>query len=751
MINNWRWIRWFLLVLPVCGITQPTDSLLQVLLRSARDTHRIVLLHELTDQFKKADQDTAFHYGWQAYQLSKELKWVSGEARSLYQLGLLYRDKGENDQAIAYLRQSADLFATLPDPGGQATSLRRIAFLYSSDGDYPMASQVYQEALAIAMAGNEQEVIAKILSGMTGLYRLQGEYDLAVKYGLQAMELQEDMGDLEGLTYTLDRLGVVYKLQEDYKKALDFYQRALLLRQSLPDKKVSDLAYSSMVIGETYMALDSLKAAQKAHEQALQWYKQANDKSGIAYATYQLGEVARQDGRKEEALRFLLAARKQFEKESIPRGEVNALYSLTALMLEQGKFDEANIYAEPFYRMADWLGSRNHRMNARFFRYQIAKGRKQWAEALRLHEEYLVVKDSLWNEENGAEIARLEASYSLRQKDQENVHLRMEKELAESSLVAQRQRTLALVALLFLILVVAILLFRVVRKEKNHIETLERKNEVIETQRQALQVAEIELKAINVNLEEIVGVRTEELRRSNDKLEQYAYLASHDLKQPLRTISGFAQLLEREWFKSGEENARIAEYIQYITGGVKYMNQLIDNILKSSRYAISDGNKFQEIHLEDILTQVKSNLQRQLLSSGAVIHAELPDLPIQAVRVKIEQLLQNLLTNAIKFRRPHENPVIHIAVTDKEDAIQLSISDNGIGIPEESQESIFQMFRQLDRSPDLAGVGLGLTICRKIAEQHGGTIWVESHPGKGSTFHVTLKKDPVIQANQEAA
>ncbi len=740
-----------MIFLPVCGLAGPADSLLQVLSHSSRDTHRIAVLQALTDQFKKADQDTAFHYGWQAYQLSKELKWVKGEAESLYQLGLLYRDKGENQQSISYLQQSADLFATIPDPAGQSTSLRRIAFLYSGDGDYQLSNQYYQDALAIAMKGNEREIIAKILSGMTGLYRLQGEYDLAVKYGLQAMELQEEMGDQEGLTYTLDRLGVVYKLQENYQKALTFYQRALLLRKTLPDKKISDLAYSSMVIGETYMALDSLSAAKNSHLQALEWYKQDGDQSGVAYATYHLGEVARQAGQIADSKRLLLNARKMFQDLNIPRGEVNTLYSLTALMLEQGDYKEAAKFADPFNLMADWLGSRNHRMNARFFRYQIAKGEKRWSDALELHEEYLIVKDSLWNEENGAEIARLEASYSLRQKDQENLHLRLEKELAETSLAAQRQRSIALIGLLFLILLFVIILIRLVRKEKLHIQVLEHKNREIESQRLALVAAEAGLKAVNINLEEIVGIRTEELHRSNDKLEQYAYLASHDLKQPLRTISGFAQLLEREWQKLGVENARMEEYIQYITGGVKYMNQLIDNILKSSRYGFSDGNKFQEIHMEDIITQVKSNLQRQILSSGAVIQADLPNIPIYAVRVKIEQLVQNLLTNAIKFRRPNEVPQITIQIEDKDEDIQLSISDNGIGIPDESKESIFQMFRQIDRTPDMAGVGLGLTICRKIAEQHGGTIWVESHKSKGSTFFVTLKKEPVAHSNQEAA
>lgn len=181
------------------------------------------------------------------------------------------------------------------------------------------------------------------------------------------------------------------------------------------------------------------------------------------------------------------------------------------------------------------------------------------------------------------------------------------------------------------------------------------------------------------------------------------------------------------------------------------MNQLIDNILKSSRYGFSDGNKFQEIHIEDILTQVKSNLQRQILSTGAIIRMDIPDLPIYAVRIKIEQLIQNLLTNAMKFRRQNEVPQIDIRLEDKGDDIQLSITDNGIGIAKDAQESIFQMFRQLNRTSDMAGVGLGLTICRKIAEQHGGTIWVDPNRENGSTFHVTLKKDPVAYSNQEAA
>ncbi len=751
MTGKWRWMWGLLLIIPLLGLSGPVDSLLQVLNRSTRDSNRIVILHALTDQYKRTDQDTAFHYAWQAHQLSKDLKWTRGEAESLYQLGMLYRDKGDVENAKKYLQESADLFGRVPAPSSQATSLRRIAYIYSSDGDYQTANLIYQEALAIARKGDEKEVIAKILSGMSGLCRLQGEYDLAVNYGLQAMEIQEEMGDQDGLTYTLDRLGVVYKLQEDYPKALTYYQRALNLRQASPDKRLSDLAYSSMVIGETYMALDSLPSAERAHRQALHWYKEDGDDSGVAYATYHLGEVARRSKEYQKAKTYLKEARKLFQDLDIPRGEANTLYSLTALMLDQNSYREAAVFAEPFYRIAEWLGSRNHRMNARYFRYLIAKGTNNWKEALTLHEAYLMVKDSLWNENNGAEIARLEAGYTLRQKDQENIQLRLEKELAETSLKAQRQRTIALVGLLLLILISVILLVRVVRKEKVHVHILEKKNQEIEAQRQALVAAEAGLKAINLNLEEIVGIRTEELHRSNEKLEQYAYLASHDLKQPLRTISAFTQLLDREWQKMGAENPRMEEYIQYITGGVKYMNQLIDNILKSSRYAFSDGNKFQQVYLQDILTQVKANLKRQILSSGAQIHAELSDIHIMAVRVKIEQLVQNLLNNAIKFRHPDQAPEIHLSAVEEGDSIILTVRDNGIGIPKESQESIFQMFRQLDQNQEMAGVGLGLTICRKIAEQHGGTISVDSAEGEGSTFSVTLLKNPVENANQAAA
>ena len=740
-----------ILFLPACGMAGTVDSLLHQLQQRALDTHRIVILHALTDQLSDTNPDSAFLYCWQAFQLSQDLNWIRGKAESTYRLGLLYRDRGENDQAIEQLYTSADLFARIRDPAGQATSLRRIGYIYSSSGDYPKASDVYQQALRIAMQGNAREVIAKILSGMTGLYRLQGQYDLAVKYGLQAMELQEEMGDKQGLTYTLDRPGVVYKLQEDYEKALKYYQRALQIRQELPGIRLSDLAYSSMVIGETYMELDSLDAARRAHEQSNAWYQEASDPVGVAYSTYHLGEIARRKGERDEAWAKLIRARDIFVREGVLRGEVNTLYSLTALLVESGQFNKAEHYANEFYRSADQLGSRNHRMNARFFKYQIAKATSRWAEALSMHEEYMSVKDSLWNEDNGAEIARLEAGYTIRQKDQENVQLTLEAELAAVALSAQRQRMIVLMVILGLFVLMGLLLVRVIRKEKRHIQLLESKNQEIEAQRQALVIAEMEMKAINENLEELVSVRTEELKRSNEQLEQYAYLASHDLKQPLRTISGFAQLLEREWHKQGTENARMQEYIEFITGGIKYMNQLIDNILKSSRYAFSDGNKFQKIHLNDVVTQVKSNLQRQIMTSGAIIHEDIPDTPIIAVRVKIEQLIQNLLTNAIKFSRPGQSPEITIQFRELDEQVEIRISDNGIGIPKEYHESIFQMFRRLDREKQMAGVGLGLTICRKIAEQHGGQIRVESQEGKGSTFVVRLSKDPVASSEQAAA
>jgi len=269
---------------------------------------------------------------------------------------------------------------------------------------------------------------------------------------------------------------------------------------------------------------------------------------------------------------------------------------------------------------------------------------------------------------------------------------------------------------------------------------------------QLKQTAE-ELQVLNESLERKVAERTAELQRGsreltllNEELKQFVNVASHDLKEPLRTIANYAQLLESRY--RGKFDKSADEFIDYIVKGVNRIYGLLDVLLSYSR--LSDGvDRFSNpTDCQAVFENAVSNLTSAISESHAVItHDFLPT--VRGDDFQLVQVFQNLIGNAIKFKNSSV-PRIHIAALAKEDEWQFSVSDNGIGIEPEFFDRIFVIFKRLHSREKYAGDGMGLTICKKIIEHHGGKIWVESEPGKGTTFHFTLLKfkDAAVNANE---
>jgi PAS domain S-box-containing protein len=229
----------------------------------------------------------------------------------------------------------------------------------------------------------------------------------------------------------------------------------------------------------------------------------------------------------------------------------------------------------------------------------------------------------------------------------------------------------------------------------------------------------------------------EELRRSNAELEQFAYVASHDLQEPLRTVSSYCQLLEKRYKEKLDKNA--ADYIEFAVSGAKRMQLLINDLLQYSRVG-TRGKPFRPTELNQVFADVVSSLDRAISESGATVtRGELPVVPGDAVQ--LGQLFQNLIGNAIKFRGPHA-PEIEVGAAEIEGETVFSVKDNGIGIEAQHADRIFQIFQRLHEREKYSGTGIGLAVCKKIVERHGGRIWVESAPGQGSAFLFTLPGRP---------
>ena len=239
----------------------------------------------------------------------------------------------------------------------------------------------------------------------------------------------------------------------------------------------------------------------------------------------------------------------------------------------------------------------------------------------------------------------------------------------------------------------------------------------------------IERQQYRTELEDLVA----DLEESNERLEQFAYAASHDLQEPLRMVSSYLQLIESRYGDDLDEDGQ--EFLAFAVDGAERMREMIDGLLQYSRVE-TRGDPFEPVDLETVLEDVRKNLRMKIDEHGAEITAE--DLPrVEGDDGQLRQVFQNLLSNAIKYSG-EDAPRVHVSAEQDGTTWTISIADNGIGIDSDEQERVFEVFQRLHSRETHSGTGIGLALCERIIERHGGEIWVDSEPGEGATFSFTL-------------
>ncbi len=231
-----------------------------------------------------------------------------------------------------------------------------------------------------------------------------------------------------------------------------------------------------------------------------------------------------------------------------------------------------------------------------------------------------------------------------------------------------------------------------------------------------------------------------ELARSNTELQHFAGVVSHDLQEPLRTITSFLQLIKER--SRDQVEGETQEFMDYVLEAAGRLQEMIQDLLRFSRVG-TQGRAFEVVDCEELLEYTVGTLQRMIEERSATItHTPLPR--VRADARQVQQVFQNLIANAVKFQDLDASPQVHITAERQGDVWRFAIQDDGIGIPHNQQDRLFQVFQRFN--PEYPGTGIGLALCKRIVERHGGCIWVESQPGEGSTFYFTL---PVVRHESE--
>ena len=536
------------------------------------------------------------------------------------------------------------------------------------------------------------------------------KYSEAYRYQVEALKYYTSVNDSKGMMNVYYDLGTNFGGQQQPELELEYFQKGIAIAKELNDTKM--IILGTTAIGGAWGSLKDFDKALSWSDKSIELAKSINDNEELGWASIHRGHILGQIEKYKEAEYYLKQAYDlSFEIENqLLTGY--ALEQLSDIYIKQNKLPEALKKLDESRELFQIMGQTNSEKSVIKKYAEIYFKLGDYNKYKAYTDQYIAIKDSIYSKELVASISDLKQDYEIHKMEKENQFALLKKDQELKN--AKNYFAIAIICGASLVLMLLLALLYIRNKSANE------KNEL--------------LTAKNA---EILR-QNEILASSNKDLEKFAYIISHDLKEPLRNINGFTKLLSRKIKKYQDPD--IEEYSEFITKGTAQMSELLSGLLEYSKLS-SNKAKTSKVSTQDVVSDVVSNLKIQLLEKNCTIEiGELPD--IYFGKTQLTQIFQNLIANAIKFAPDQENK-ISITAKDKGDCYRFAVRDNGIGIAKEYQKEIFVVFQRLHDRGTYSGSGIGLATCKKIVEDQGGEIWVKSKEGNGSCFYFTVPKDCV--------
>ncbi|MEM6630015.1 MAG: ATP-binding protein [Bacteroidota bacterium] len=641
--------------------------------------------------------------------------------KSQYFLSLYLFLLGKNQESRLIIEEILPYYQASRSRWRLAILYNRLGRIHIHSANLDLARTYLQKAEKILIDLKKRGSQAMTNLYLSDLFTQKGEYGQSLQHSQKASELYRKEKNPDGISMALASTGDTYLIIKDYPLAITSYLQALANREKIVNQHV--LLKPTMNLGIIAYQQGELNSAQNYLEETLFLIEKLGNSPYLPETYYYLGKLAEENGAIDEAFCYTRNAKTASIDISSLRLKFKAELRLAELYWMDGQENMTLKLAKGVYGWARKNNDFELLSTASNILAMYAEKKHSYKDAYLFRTQHQAAKDSVLNEEKIKEITANRLKYQYEKKEAAQMALQQIQE-ADFQNKLQRESLVKRILLLgiFLFSLLLILLVRSNYLRRKTMDQLQKKNET-------LRLTEQDLATKNQALEQYID--------SNLQLENFAYMASHDLRAPLNTVLSFSQLLH----KSAEDKLSLKEkdFVNFIVTGATHMDNLIQALLNFSQVD-TEKLSLERIEISELLRQVQLSMQHIIDQKKPQIFVEAIPQVIQADWIKLTQLFQNLIENAIKFTPESQVPYIHIKGQEYVDRYQFSVSDRGIGIPREFQDRIFMIFKRLHSSDKFEGTGIGLALCKKIVEQHEGEIWVESLEGQGCTFHFTLKK-----------
>jgi signal transduction histidine kinase len=620
-------------------------------------------------------------------------------------IGFIYEDNGLPDKYISAYEAAAHTAESLPD-SFKTTIYNDLAIVYRKHGNYRIAFGYYEKVLAIAEKIKDYEMISSTYHGLGALYRETGIYDKAVNYYLKSLDISVKLQSQKNIIVSHLDISATYLKAKDYDKSLihitKAYQLAVAQRaQDIKDEEPNaQLANASKCYGEILFQRGDTEGALKKYEEALSIYRSIDFKVYIARTLMLIADVHFKKQEFEQVAETYKECL-QYESHFLDIDNAELHYRIGHLYRQQNRNAEAETEFLKSLKIAEKLDYKEIAQRANYQMFLLCFDKHENPRALTYLNVANALNDSLFNANKTRQTAEMELKFDSEKRENEINTLR-----------ARETRFLLIVSISAFLMIVLFLGFLIQMRGRSFI-AMKIKNDEIQQQYKRLE-------------------------ESNEILSQFAYVAAHDLKEPLRSIGSYVGLIQMKYAKDLPPDAK--EYMQFVNSGVKRMYSLLTDLLDFSQ-VISQQPGAEVIRPDEVLEDVKANLRNAIESKNAQVLC-MENLPsIRMNRSHLLQLFQNLIGNALKFTTI--TPIVRIEGKEENGNIVLTIEDNGIGINKEYGSKVFILFQQLNKKDKFDGTGIGLTICKNIVEKYNGRIWFDSEENIGTKFYISIPSNAV--------